>query len=970
MKTLQKKLLYFLLMLPISLFAQNKLSGVVLDGSTQEPLPGVNVIVQGTTNGTATDFDGNFTLSNLKQGDKVVFSYIGFKDETLIYNNQSSVSISMQEDAQQLQDVLVIGYGTTTKKDATGSLTSVTTEDFVKGPVVAVDQMIQGKVAGLQISSGGGSPGEGSEIRIRSGASLSANNNPLFVVDGVPLADGGVNGGRNPLATINQNNIESVTVLKDASALAIYGSRASNGVIIITTKKGKAGELQVNYNGNVSMSTIADRVDVLSTQQFRDYVTANGTATQIGLMGNASTDWQDEIYRKTTLGTDHNVSLSGGKDFLTYRASIGLTDMNGVLLRDNMNRATLGASLVGKFFDNHLKIEVNNQTASMKNDYSNRGAIGSALGYDPTQSVRNDDGTFYQWSSQLAGRNPVALIKQTNNYGYSYRSLGNVQAEYKMHFLPELKAVANLGYDYLSGRSYGNTSTEYFYTDNRGDSYNNENTRKNRLMDLYLNYKKDVDAIKGSVELTGGYSYQNFKDEASSFSFDGNSGNIIENVNFPSVLNLQSFFGRAIFNFSNKYILTATYRRDGSSRFTEDFRWGNFPSAAFAWKLSEEKMFKNVSSISDLKLRLGWGITGQQDIGGVYPSTPLYLFSNSTAQYPFGNNYYATVRPQNYNPNLKWEETETRNAGLDMGFLDNRITASIDVYEKRTKDLLARIPNPSFFGFSNYDNYNIGSVKNQGIEFTAEVVPVKTDNVNLTIGGNITFQNSKVTGLINGADQVGIQSGPQISGGIDNYVMVNLVDYAPNSFLVYEQAYDTNGNPIDGAFVDRNEDGDITLEDRYVFRKPAADVFYGFYTNFSYKKFDFTMSWRGSWGNYIYNNVDSNLGWQNQVLIRDTDLGNAVTNILDTNFSSTATERYLSDYYIQDASFIRLDNATVGYTFDKFLGTKASAKISLAGQNLLLFTDYKGLDPEMPGGIDYTIYPRPRMYTLGLNVNF
>jgi len=839
----------------------------------------------------------------------------------------------------------------------------MTSKNFVKGPVVAADQMIQGKVAGVQITNGGGAPGEGATIRIRQGSSF-INNDPLFVIDGVPVAQDNT-GGRNPLATINQNDIESVTVLKDASATAIYGSRASNGVIIITTKKGKTGDLKVNYNGNVSLSEISTKVDVLSANQLRDYVNTFGSANQQALLGTANTDWQNEVYRKA-LGTDHNVSLSGGIDNITYRASVGLTDMNGILKRDNMNRATTGVALVGNFFDNHLKVELNNKTSVMKNNYSNRGAIGSAVSFDPTQNVKNPDGTYFEWNNQLAGRNPVALLEQFNNYGNNFRSLGNVQTEYKLHFLPELKLVANFGYDYTTGRSYGNSSPDYAY--DVTDNYENKNYSRNRLMDLFFNYKRDINAINGSVELTAGYNYQNLEYYGSGFSV--NNAIIANSAPYYNELNLQSFFGRAIVNLYDKYILTATYRRDGSSRFTENFRWGNFPSAAFAWKMDEESFIKNVSSISNLKLRLGWGITGQQDIGRFYPSQATYLSSDAQAQYQFGNQFYTTVRPESYNPNLKWEETETRNIGLDFGFLNDRITGTVDVYERRTKDILVNNVNlPPFYGFSNVGPYNIGKTKNQGIEIAAEVIPVKNDNFTLSVGGNITFQNSEITELVDGAPDYGIETGG-IAGGIGNNVQILTVGYTPNSFFVYEQAYDNQGNPIDGVFIDRNGDGSITTADRYIYKKPSADIFYGFYTNLTYKNWDMSMSWRGSWGNYVYNNVDSNLGWSNQVLIRETDLGNAVTEILDTNFSSTSAERFQSDYYIQDASFVRLDNLTIGYNFEKFMSEKVSAKLSLGGQNLLLITDYKGIDPEVSGGIDNNIYPRPRIYTLGLNVNF
>jgi TonB-linked SusC/RagA family outer membrane protein len=972
MKTIQKKLLFILFILPLSIFAQSTLKGTVLDKLGQT-LPGVNVVVKGSQNGVATDFDGNFTINNLKKGELLVFTYIGFTTQDLVYNNQKEVSITMLEDSQQLADVVVIGYGTVKKSDATGSVATVTTKDFVKGPVVSVDQMIQGKVAGLQITNGGGSPGEGSTIRIRGGSSLNANNDPLIVIDGLPV-DGGSSGGRNFLSTINQNNIESVTVLKDASATAIYGSRASNGVIIITTKKGKAGELKVEYNGNFSYSKLVKQVDVLSADQLRNYVNTNGNVNQQSLLGASNTDWQDEIYQ-TAAGTDHNIALSGGVDNVTYRASAGFTDMNGILKRDNFQRTSLGLSLVGKFFDNHLKVEVNNNTASMKNNYSNRGAIGSAVSYDPTQNPYNADGTYFQWFNPngeintLAGRNPLGELYQNNNLGTQFRSVGNIQTEYKLHFFPDLKVVANLGYDEISGRTYGNTSPDYAYS-SAGNYYDNNDTFNNKLMDLFFNYNKDVKAIDAVVDFTAGYSYQDFKFKNAGENYDAANDILKVNATSRGRRNLQSYFARTNLTFANKYLVTLSYRRDGTSRFTEENRWGNFPAAALAWKLNEETFIKDIRSVSTLKLRLGWGITGQQDVGNNYPSIPLYLTSDVNSQYQFGNQFYSTVRPQQYNKNLKWEETETRNIGLDFGFLKDRISGSVDIYEKRTKDLIAFVQNPAFFGFSNADNYNIGKMNNKGIEISAAVIPIKNDNFNWTVGGNITLQNSEVNDLFLDPEFFnGVATGGY-SGGVGNTIQNHQVGYAPNSFYVYEQAYNVSGQPIDGVFIDRNNDGAVNEQDKYRYKKPASDVFYGFFTNVTYKNWDMSMSWRGSWGNYNYNNVDSQFGWKNQVLIRDTDLGNGVTNLLETNFASADSKRYESDYYIQDASFVRLDNVTIGYNFENFLNTKANAKLSLGGQNLLLFTGYKGIDPEISGGIDNNLYPRPRMYTLGLNVNF
>ena len=979
MKTIYKKLLMLLLLLPFSILAQDTVGGIVLDKTSGQPIPGVNVNVQGSANGVSTDFDGKYQLSNVKRGDKIVFSYIGYTNTVVDYVAQNSLNVSIQEDANQLQEVIIqVGYGTVKKKDATGAVTVLTTKDFNKGPVTSADQMIQGKVAGLQIINGGGSPGEGATIRIRSGSSLSANNDPLYVIDGVPVAAGGVEGSRNPLSTINQNNIESISVLKDASATAIYGSRASNGVIIITTKKGKAGDLQVNYNGNFQVSEITNKVDALSSMQFRDFIAANGNAAQQALLGAADTDWQDEIYR-TAVGTDHNIALSGGSDNVVYRASVGYTNLNGILKKDNMERTTLGIGVTGNFLDNHLKIELNNNTSLINSVYSNRDAIGAAIRFDPTQAVRNPDGTFFQWYTspteinQLAGTNPLAMIDQINRTGNAYRSIGNIQTEYKMHFLPELKAVANFGYDQLRG-TYNEVTAADYRNGLKGSGFNNtfekSQSRFNKLMDLFLNYNKKVESINTVFDVTGGYSYQDFRESLYAKNYNFESKNITVDPNFPSRINLQSFFARTNISIADKYLVTLSYRRDGTSRFTPEFRWANFPAVALAWKLNEENFLKDIASISTLKLRGGWGITGQQDIGVSYPAIPFYLASNTAAQYQFGNQFYTTYRPEPYNSNLKWEQTTTLNAGLDFGFVNNRITGSVDLYKRTTEDLLLKTQNPSFFGFSNFDNYNIGTIENKGIEIAAEVIPVRSEDFEWRIGGNITFQNSEITKLTTALPNTpGLNVGGY-EGATGNFIQNHQVGYAPSSFYVYEQAYDANGKPLDDIYIDRNKDGIITEQDKYRFHKPAADVFYGFNTSVTYKNFDLGMNWRGSWGNYNYNNVDSSKGSFNNILIRDTDLANGVANVLETNFKSTDTKRFESDYYIQDASFIRLDNVSVGYTFNQKANATSLVKLTLAAQNVLIITKYEGLDPETSSGIDGNLYPRPITFTLGLNVNF
>nr|WP_315251636.1 TonB-dependent receptor [uncultured Flavobacterium sp.] len=990
MKTIYRKLLFLLLLLPFCAIAQNKVEGTVLDNVSGQPIPGVNVKIEGSATGASTGFDGKFQLTNVKPTDVLNISYMGYTTKTVVVGNQTSLTIKLQEDANQLKEVVVqVGYGTVKKKDATGAVTVLSAKDFNKGPVTSADQMIQGRVAGLQIINGGGSPGADPIVRIRSGSSLSASNDPLYVIDGIPVASGGVEGGRNPLSTINQNDIESVSVLKDASATAIYGSRASNGVIIITTKKGKAGGIKVSYNGNMQVSEIIQQVDALSSGQFRDFVNANGTieteptSANFGknihslLLGAADTNWQDEIYR-TALGTDQNISASGGSDNIAYRASLGYTNLEGVLLRDNFERTTIGVSLTGDFLDKHLKIQVNNNSSVIKSNYSNAGAVGAAIAFDPTQAVKNPDGTYFQWMTdedefnQLAGKNPVAMIQQQDNLGTFYRSIGNIQVDYKMHFLPELKATVNLGYDQMSGRGYGGIGADYLYglKGSGHNRYENIEKRNNKLMDLYLNYNKKIEAIETQLDVTGGYTYQDFREEKnkSNYTFDNDITNL--ELFIPTHINLQSFFGRANFTVADKYLMTLSIRRDGTSRFTEDYRWSNFPAASVAWKLNEEGFLKNVASINSLKLRAGWGITGQQNVGDPYPSLPLYVASNSAAQYQIGNTFYTTYRPKAYNSNLKWEETTTVNIGLDFGLFNNRITGTADFYQRTTDDLLLYTQNPAFFGFSNFDNYNIGSIENKGIELSAEVIPVQNDNLEWRIGGNITFQDSKITKLQTTQDNSpGIDTGG-ISGGTGNLIQNHQVGYAPSSFYVFEQAYGADGKPLDNVFIDRNKDGIVNTDDKYRFHKPAADIFYGFYTSLTYKNWDISMNWRGSWGNYMYNNVDSGNGTYNNILTRETDLSNGVENLLETNFKAQNDYIIHSDYYVQDASFVKLDNVAIGYTFNQKIKGISMLKLTASAQNVLTITKYEGLNPEISGGIDNNIYPRPITFTLGLNANF
>lgn len=991
MKNFRFFLFNVLLLFPLVMFAQQTIKGVVTEASGGTALPGVGVLIKGTTNGTATDFDGNYTLDNVKTGDVLVFTYIGFTTQEITVGSNTTINVALAESAQALDEVVIVGYGTTTVKDATGAVTSVKAKDLNRGAIVTPDQLLTGKVAGVQITSGGGAPGSGATIRIRGGASLNATNDPLFIIDGVPVDKEGISGMRNPLNTINPNDIESMTVLKDASATAIYGSRASNGVIIINTKKGTADGLTGTYSANFSANDNINTVDALSANQFRDYVNANGIASDIALLGNENTNWQNEIFR-TGYGTDHNLSLRGGTENFRVRGSIGYTNQTGTLLTSELERGTFSLSIASKLFDEHLKIDVNTKVSTVDNRFADTGAIGNAIGFDPTQPVyvsNQDFGGYFQWlqadgNPQAVGapRNPVAILEQQNNSAIANRSIGNIQFDYKMHFLPELRANLNLGYD-ISNSSGDNTRFNSALESTPelaalGNISHNEQDKKNHLMDFYLNYAKDLESINSSVDFMAGYSYQNFINEG----FNTNNiqdKTLTETFDFYKELNLQSFFGRLKYSLEDKYLLTLTYRRDGSSRFSKENRWGSFPSAAFAWKIYEEPFMANAQAISNLKLRLSWGITGQQNVdnqysvGSFYPAIATYLGSTGTAQYQFGNSYITTFRAEPFNTTLKWEETETYNAGVDFGLFQNFVTGSIDAYFRKTKDLLNFIPFPGGSSLSNAGNANIGKMENKGIELALNVKPIRTDDLNLSVGLNFTYADTEITQLTTNSDPnyEGVEVGG-FSGGVGNTIQRHTVGYAPNSFFVYEQVYDTAGKPIEGVYVDRNNDGVISNADKYRKEKPVADYTFGLTTDLNYKNWNLNMAWRGSIGNYVYNNVDSNLGFNHQLLNAGFPnvISNGVENVLETGFLNGGTERYLSDYYIQEASFVKLDNMSVGYNFGNVFGETTNFRVTGSAQNVLTITDYEGLDPEVGGGIDYNIYPRPRIYMVGVNLNF
>ncbi|MDR3267033.1 MAG: TonB-dependent receptor [Tannerella sp.] len=977
-------LLMMVLLFSTGSFAQNiTVKGVVVDANNESVI-GANVVEKGTINGISTDIEGNFTLS-VPQGATLVISYIGYVTQEVAAT--ASMRIVLREDAEILQEVVVIGYGTAKKEDLTGSITAINEKDFQKGLVTNPSSLISGKVAGVQITSSGGRAGGGNQIRIRGGASLNASNDPLIVIDGVPVANGEIKGVSNPLSTINPNDIESMNILKDASATAIYGSRASNGVIIITTKKGVAGQkLKINLSTQNSIATIARRVDVLSADQFRKVVTeqAGKIATgqnYLNLLGNANTDWLDEIFHNA-FTTDNNLSISGAMGKIPYRVSVGLISQDGILKTDNMKRTTGAISLSPKFLDNNLSVNVNLKGTYTNSRFGNSDAIGAALRMDPTKPVTADGfgnyNGYWQWVdgsgnyNTMATKNPVSLLYGKDDQSDVFRSLGNIQFDYKIPFLPDLRANLNLGYDISQGKgdviTQGWSPAEY----PRGRKTQFDQKKQNLLLEFYLNYTKQLNEAN-RIEVMGGYTWQDWKTENKAFDelyLDNNEVAREAGIIIPPHNRLISFYGRLNYNLMEKYLLTATVRRDGSSRFSPENRWGTFPSVALAWRIKQEGFLQNIDVLSNLKLRLGWGVTGQQELNSDFGWLPVYELSDPTAQIQFGDKFYPGWRPNGYDSNRKWEQTTTKNIGLDWGFVNNRVYGSIDYYQKHTIDLLNEVPLPAGSNFTPYIVRNIGSMDNWGAEGSIGIVALDNKDMHWDLGFNITYNKTKIDRLsLNDApesDYKGAMVGG-ISGGTGNTIQIHKVGYAPNTFYVYKQLYDQAGNPIEGAYADLNGDGKWNDQDLYLYQKPTPDVYMGFNTNFIWERWSLATALRSNIGNYVYNNVNSDMGNYSQTLNPNNFLMNNVIDGLNTNFY---TRQLLSDYYIQNASFLKMDYLQLGYDFGQIFSGQVHLRANFTIQNVFTCTKYDGIDPEMPSGIDNNFYPNPRTYSLGLSLNF
>ena len=957
------------------------IKGEVTDAQNGEALIGATVMVEGEKGGTVTDFDGNFSLQVSSSAKKIKVSYIGYIDKVLSISD--NMKVKLESDSKALADVVVIGYGTARKSDLTGSVATVKSKDFNKGLVSSPEQLINGKVSGVQIMSNSGSASAGSTIRVRGGASLNASNDPLIVLDGVPLEQGGISGNSsNFLSMINPSDIESMTVLKDASSTAIYGSRASNGVIIITTKKGQQGAVKVNFNTTNSLQTRAQMVDMLSRDEFVNVINQFGTDNQKSLLGTANTDWNDEVYR-TAFGTDNNLSVSGSIDkWLPFRVSVGYYNQSGLVRKDNVERWTGNVVLTPSFFQDHLKLTINAKGTLNNNSFNNGGAVWAAATFNPTIPVYSGNDKYGGYNEALdadgypvnAGvRNPRGLVDLYDSKSKVSRFIGSMDVDYKVHFLPDLKLHATVGADYAKGDGTIHVPVYAAQSFNKDEALSGNDYKygpqknENRLLTLYANYAKYFEDIKSNVDLTAGYDYQYWKSTTPLYYTKSAAGTNLSTVKASDYRHVMlSYYGRVNYSFDGKYLLTATVRRDASSRFSKDTRWGTFPSVALGWTLTEEPWLKNQKVLSNLKLRASYGVTGQQEGIGNYNYLPVYTYSVTGAEAFINGQYINTYRPEAYVKNLKWETTTSWNFGLDFGFLDDRIGGAIDFYTRKTKDLLASVPTAAGSNFSKTILTNVGNVDSKGIEVSLNATPIKTKDWEWNLSYNFTWQNMKVKNLslTPGGSQTNVKVGPSI----DAYQFQVLSEgYEPYMFYVYHQLYDPETDkPIEGAYADLNNDGEINDADLYRYHSPAPKYIMGLSTSLRYKQLTLGMSFRANIDNYVYNGMGMSTGAWETVSYNNSQLNNLNTSFLKTGFK---TRQYLSDYYVENASFLKLDNLSLSYNVGK-INKWASLTVSAMVQNVFTITGYSGTDPEVPNGMDNSFYPRPRTYSVSFGLQF
>ena len=971
-KQIQNAVFCLLLSASFGLSAQQMVSGVVTDDSGS-PLTAVNVVVKGTTIGVSTNFDGNYSI-NATNGQVLVFSSLGFELKEVAVES-ATLNVTLLKSASELDEVILIGYGTSLKKDLTGAVNLVTDESFNKGTVFSAQQLIQGKVAGVSIVNNGGAPGEGANVLIRGIGSLNLNSNPLYVVNGIPLDAGGVGGSRNPLNVINPNDIESISILKDASATAIYGSRAANGVVLISTKRGVSGDFTFNFNSRMTTYTPTDKVDVLTANEFRQIINATGNADYISKLGTESTDWQDIIYKKA-FARDYNFSMSGSVFNTPLRASIGSTSQGGILKDDSFERITASVNISPSFLDQSLRMGVNVRFMGTENDFANRGAIGSALRFDPTKPVYDMGSPFagyYTWldtdGSKLAlsETNPLALLNLSEDTSSVERLIANVKVDWDAP-VKDLVATVNFGYDGSEG--VGNSFTDpRMPVDSEGfNGSNNDYTNKstNILLDAYLNYKREIQDFNFNV--TAGYSYQSFEYDNSSSNYteylnpDGsvNTTSSITNSFVDSSKNvLLSYFGRANINYKDVLLLTATLRADASSKLPDSDRWGQFESFALAWNVHETIGADNIRVFDKFKLRLGYGEVGNVNGLGDYNFLTRYQSSTNSARYSFGNSFYTTYRPAPINKDLRWEIGTTINAGLDFSFKGIDLAGSVNFYKKETNDLIATAVIDPFTNFGTTIDANIGDMENKGVEFEIGGTLINNENFSLAFNYNISYNDNEILRLENEQNVGGI--------GFGSSIQRHREGMTPFAYFVYKQIYDSNGKPIEGAFADLNSDGVINGEDRYFYKDPYADILMGFTLNATYKNFDVNMTSRASIGNYSYNSAHASA--KSSLMTNLGRLSNISAEYLNSAFVGTSGISDRSDYYIQNASFFKIDNISVGYTISDFIDNNP-LRLYVAADNVLVVTDYDGIDPEITGGIDSNFYPRSSVLAIGVNFNF
>ena len=961
-----------MLFLSLGIFSQQSVSGLITDMSGDN-LPGVNIVIKGTNVGVSSDFDGNYQI-NAENGQILVFSYIGYNNIELTVK-EANQDVVMTESDSELDEVVVIGYGSVKKKDLTGAVDLVSAKDFAKGSVVSPQQLIQGKVAGVSIVSNSGAPGDGANVLIRGIGSLNLNSNPLFVVDGIPLDSGGVGGSRNALNVINPNDIESMSILKDASATAIYGSRAANGVVLITTKKGKNGEMKFNFSSRTSSFKPINYVDVLSAKQFKYAVQASKDSNFISRLGNYDTNWQEEIYEFAS-GQNNNISASGGINGIPFRASLGYTDQEGILMGDNFNRISGSLNIAPSLLDGGLRINVNTRYVRTENDFANRGAISSAVMFDPTKPVFGSNptqfGGYYTWLDSsgkklaLSPTNPLALLNLSDDESTVDRIIGNIKLDYDLP-LEGLIATVNAGYDHSKGVGFSmidkNMPTDSEGFNGSNNTYSNETT--NLLFDAYLNYSKDFS--QSNLSVTAGHSYQ-------SFEYNNSSTNGVKYLNADGTINaatsvtksfidtsknvLLSYFGRLNFSHNEKYLITATVRADASSKLPKNARWGQFFSTALAWNLHNENF--GVDKIFDeLKLRIGVGEVGNVNGLGDYNFLTRYVSSDTQSKYGFGNSFYSTYRPAPINKDLRWEVGQTVNAGIDFRFSKIKLNGSVNVYLKKTNDLIATAVVDPFTNFGTTIDANIGDMENKGIEIELNSTLYESDDLKFDLSYNISINDNKITRLENEQNVGGV--------GFGAFLQRHETGKSPYSYYVYKQIYDFKGRPIEGSFADLNGDGQINNDDKYFYKDPYAEVLMGMTASITYKNFDLTMASRASLGNYSNNRVANSSNFS--MLTNLGRLSNVHTSYLETGFLYFSDKNTVSDHYIQNASFFKLDNVTLGWTIDNVIKNNPM-RLYISGDNLLTITEYDGIDPEMTGGIDSNFYPRSRAIALGLDINF